>query len=112
MIHYFNLNPEPFEKIVNKTKTIELRLFDEKRQKIKIDDIIVFSNNDNSVKASVKNLYLFDSFKELYKKLDLTKCGYDESNIGNANYTDMNEYYSDEQIESFGAVGIEIEVIG
>ena len=38
MLHKMKLNESPFERIKNGTKTIEFRLYDEKRQKIKIRD--------------------------------------------------------------------------
>ena len=37
------LNKEPFEKIKSGEKTIELRLYDEKRRKIKAGDTICFN---------------------------------------------------------------------
>ncbi len=40
MIHYMNLADDPFEQIASGNKTIELRLYDEKRQKIKVNDFI------------------------------------------------------------------------
>ena len=43
MLHKMKLNESPFERIKNGTKTIEFRLYDEKRQKIKIGDKIEFS---------------------------------------------------------------------
>ena len=42
MIHNMRLHNEPFELIKNGTKTIELRLNDEKRSVIKENDIILF----------------------------------------------------------------------
>ena len=39
------LNAYPFEMIKSGEKTIEIRLFDEKRQQIKAGDKIVFTNN-------------------------------------------------------------------
>ncbi|MBQ1852397.1 MAG: ASCH domain-containing protein, partial [Lachnospiraceae bacterium] len=36
------LQPEPFDLIKSGAKTIELRLYDEKRRKIRIGDEIVF----------------------------------------------------------------------
>ena len=42
MIHNMKLNESPFERIKNGTKTIEFRLYDEKRRQIKIGDKIVF----------------------------------------------------------------------
>ena len=41
------LQDDPFKKIKNKTKTIEMRLNDEKRKKIKQDDLIEFTNIKN-----------------------------------------------------------------
>ena len=43
MIHKMKLNESPFERIKNGTKTIEFRLYDDKRKKVKIGDEIEFS---------------------------------------------------------------------
>lgn len=68
------------------TKTIELRLFDEKRRKIQIGDIIEFSNTETGEKigAKVSAQYVFDSFESLYKELSLLECGYTEADIETA----------------------------
>lgn len=50
MEHSMKLNAEPFEAIRNHKKTVEIRLNDEKRQKVKIGDTIVFTNIDDSEK--------------------------------------------------------------
>ena len=42
MIHQMSLRPHPFEKIKLGEKTIELRLYDEKRKEIKVGDTIEF----------------------------------------------------------------------
>lgn len=42
MEHILKLQPKYFNYINNGTKRIELRLYDEKRQKINIGDIIIF----------------------------------------------------------------------
>lgn len=42
MIHEMKLQPKYFNYILNGTKRIELRLYDEKRQTIKVGDIIKF----------------------------------------------------------------------
>lgn len=110
MTHYFKLNDSPFIKIANGTKTIELRLYDEKRRVVKVGDIIVFSDKKgNKISVTVNALHIFKSFKELYENLDLTKCGYYEKDAASASYTDMEEYYSADDIMKYGAVGIEIE---
>ena len=105
-----NLNPEPFEMIKSWTKTIELRLFDEKRQKIKVGDCIVFTETVTGEKLSVKveKLHRFDSFDELYKSLPLLECGYTEKTVADAKPSDMQKYYSLEEQKKYGVVGIEI----
>ena len=43
MAYEMKLNDEPFQKIRDGKKTIELRLFDEKRRKLELGDHIIFS---------------------------------------------------------------------
>ena len=43
MLHEMKLNENPFERMKNGPKTIEFRLNDEKRKKIKIGEKITFS---------------------------------------------------------------------
>ena len=43
MLHKMKLNESPFERMKNGTKTIEFRLYDEKRKQIKVGDQIEFS---------------------------------------------------------------------
>ena len=67
MTHFMKLFPAPFQKITESRKTIELRLCDEKRQRIAEGDTIVFfqiGNGDIAV-ASVKKLHRFSDFAEL-----------------------------------------------
>ena len=47
MLHKMKLNESPFERIKNGTKTIEFRLYDEKRQQVKVGDQIEFSKLPN-----------------------------------------------------------------
>ena len=108
MTHYMKLNGLPFEKIKDGSKTIELRLYDEKRQKIKVGDKICFSCKADTVTATVKALHIFRNFEELYAVLPLDKCGYASDELEAASPDDMLLYYSAEQIEKYGAFGIEI----
>ena len=105
------LNHEPFVKIKNKTKTIEMRLLDEKRSKISVGDEILFVDNSTKEATSCKviNLFKYNDFEELYSNHDKVSIGYDENE--NASPSDMLEYYSIEQIEKYGVVGIEVNVL-
>ena len=111
MRHEMKLNNTPFASIKNKTKTIELRLNDDKRQKINVGDEIEFINNVTSEKllVDVVNLHRFDSFSELYKHFDKILLGYDESEQSVAR--DMEEYYSKDEQKEYGVLGIEIKVV-
>lgn len=110
-IHYMKLWNEPFNQIKNRSKTIEMRLNDEKRQLIKINDEIVFTNvkTNEIIKTKVINLYHYKDFKDLYDHHDKISIGYNSDE--DANDSDMYEYYSKEQIACFGVLAIEIEII-
>lgn len=115
MTHIMRLNPAPFEMIACGDKTIELRLNDEKRRKIKIGDEITFVNTENSlktIKVEVIGIYRFKSFKELYANLPLLRCGYTKEDVMTAEPEDMLSYYSEEQQKKYGVLGIEIELKG
>lgn len=111
MTHEMKLNSSPFEQIKNGSKTIELRLNDEKRQLLNVNDFIEFTNKNTLEKiiVKVKNLYKYDSFEELYKHFDKVSMGYEEKDI--ADPKDMELYYSKEKQEKYGVLGIEIKKI-
>ena len=111
MYKKMRLNEEPFEQIKNGSKTIELRLYDEKRRKLKAGDTICFKSKTEKLTATIKALHIFKDFEELYAALPLEKCGYSANEIATASPDDMLEYYTKEEIEKYGVVGFEIEVI-
>ena len=114
MKHLMKLTSAPFRMIKDGTKTIELRLYDDKRKKIKTRDRIEFvniENNDDILVAEVVELFVFDSFKTLYDELPLLECGYTEKDIGTASPNDMDIYYSKEKQQKYGVVGIKIELL-
>ena len=109
MKHEMKLNNGPFNNIKNGTKTIELRLNDEKRQLLKIKDLIEFTNGKTleQILVEIDNLYHYPSFEELYKHFDKVAMGYKEDE--EANPKDMEAYYSKEEQEKYGVLGIEIK---
>lgn len=113
MTHSMKLHSSPFEKIKSREKTIELRLYDEKRQQIQAGDRIVFTNNATGemLETKVIKLHRFDSFAELYKALPLLQCGYTAEDVDSAHPSDMEQYYSAEEQKRYGVVGIEISVL-
>ncbi len=99
--------------IASGIKTVELRLYDEKRRGISVGDIIEFECDGYAERliCEVRALHLFDSFAELYAAVPLTKCGYTEESAATATAADMLEYYSAEEQGEFGVVGIEFTLI-
>lgn len=110
MIHNMKLQDEPFIKIKNGLKTVEMRLNDEKRQKINIDDDIEFTNIKTGEKliCKVLNLYKYKNFEELYKNHDKISIGYDKDEVSNSN--DMKKYYAEDKINKYGVLGIKIKL--
>lgn len=111
--HTMKLDSSPMKKIKDGKKTIELRLYDDKRKQISVGDIIIFVNrqdDDDRLQVTVKNLFIFKSFAELYKNLPLLKCGYTEDDVNAASPKDMESYYSEEKQNQYGVVGIEISL--
>lgn len=114
MENVFNMRlaVEPFEKIGREEKTVEIRLYDEKRKKIKVGDQIVFrrlSDESNVIIATVKALHRFNTFQELFESELFTKTGCGELSIDSATEY-MHTFYSIEQEEKYGVLGIEISV--
>lgn len=106
-----HLKEEPFNSIKNGTKTIEMRLFDEKRQQLKIGENIKFINDKigEELLTQIVNLHKFNSFEELYKNFDKIKLGYKEWEV--AKSSDMLKYYPQSEQQKYGVVGIEIKLI-
>ena len=107
MLHKMKLNESPFERIKNGTKTIEFRLYDEKRQQIKIGDQIEFSKlTDLQEKLLVDVIDLFreDTFEKLFKKL------YTNEEEINRKTKSMEQYYPYEKDKEYGVLGIKIKI--
>ena len=108
MLHKMKLNESPFERIKNGTKNIEFRLFDEKRQVVKVGDQIEFSklpDLQEKLLVNVEDLYIEDTFENLFRKLYS-----DEEEIKRKTEA-MYEYYSPENERKYGVVGIKISLV-
>ena len=98
-----------FNAIKNGEKDIEVRLNDEKRRLINIGDIIEFEHVDTkeTIKVEVINLHKFKTFEELFNKFGNKRVGVKDSD----DYTIMNQFYTNEEQEKYGALGIEVKLI-
>lgn len=106
-----HLKDKPFQNIKSGRKNIEIRLYDEKRQQLKIGDIIKFTHNETGeeILAKIVKLHIFKNFDELYKHFNKEQLGYDSNEI--ALSSDMSEYYPEIEQQKYGVVGIEIKII-
>ena len=104
MLHKMKLNKDPFNRMKNGSKTIEFRLFDEKRQLIKIGDQIEFSklpDLQEKLLVDVTELYREDTFENLFRKLYT-----DEEEIKRKTKA-MYQIYSHEKEQQYGILGTE-----
>ncbi len=108
-MHEMKLVDFAFKAIKNGEKDIEVRLNDEKRSKIKIGDTITFHHLDTDEILIVKviNLYKFNTFEDLFNHFDYKRIGVKK----NDTYKIMDNFYSKEEQEKYGALAIEIEVV-
>lgn len=110
-MHKLNVKEKYYRLLKSGVKTIELRLFDEKRQAVKIGDIIEFTNNsdfDDTFLSQVVNLHKADDFVSLCQKIDCNRAGFSNKDELIAV---LEEFYSPERQKEFGVVGIEIKKI-
>ena len=100
--HSMKLQRQPFEAVRLEQKTIEMRLYDEKRRQIAVGDTVTFRCDGEELTVRVIALHRFPDFAALYAALPHSKLGSDDPE-------DMVQYYSQEEQRKYGVLGIEIE---
>ena len=104
------LNDAPYQQIIKGEKTVEVRLYDEKRSKIQEGNRICFTHSENEkmqIEARVVALHRYNSFKELFENVGLDSCGFKGYSVDEA-VEAMKKYYTPEEESKYGVVGIEI----
>ena len=109
MMHEMNLNNDPYNKMKAGTKTVEMRLYDEKRQLLKEKDLIKFTNRTTgeSMVVEIEKLYKYNNFEELYRHFDKISIGYNKED--KADPKDMDNFYSKQEQLKYGVLGIKIK---
>ncbi len=108
-MHKLNVKEKYYNMLKSGIKTIELRLFDEKRRAIKVGDFIEFSNVsdvDDKFTAKVINLHRADNFTELCGNIDCRSAGFSTKE---ELVRVLEEFYSLDRQKEFGVLGIEIQ---
>lgn len=89
-MHEMRLQDKYFNFILNGTKRIEIRLFDEKRKSIKLGDTIIFRNQDNlskKFKTKVIGLLRYNNFDDLFRDFDISMNKEELKNVLEEFYT-------------------------
>ena len=113
MIHEMKLQPEYYNYILHGTKRVEIRLNDEKRKNIKVNDKIIFLKEpdlNESFEAKVVKLIKYNSFEEMVKDYDISVLA-DKTITKKSLLADLEEYYPKEKQNKYGVLCIEIELI-
>lgn len=105
-----NLLREPFEKIKSGEKTVELRLFDEKRQGVSVGDLIEFDCEGETLTVKVIDLYRAASFRELFEKFPMSEMGFEAGKSSAEGALAMRKYYSAQKETEHGVLGIKIKI--
>lgn len=113
MRHTLKLQPKYYEAVKNGIKVIELRLLDEKRKNIKLDDEIEFKKEPDlkeSIVTKVKGILLYKSFEDILDDYPIELLSdYDTSKDELINT--LNTFYSREKQEQYGVIGIRVKLI-
>ena len=104
--HNMTLKQPYFDLIKNGKKTIELRLYDAKRQQIAPGDEIIFQNGDKSNTVVVMGLVRARSFASLFDIIDVKKTGLEEREKA---ISIMEQFYDQDAQNKFGVVGIVVK---
>jgi len=108
MEHTMKLAPESFKNMQNGRKMIEYRLNDEKRQELKVGDIIIFKNLDNlkeQISMKITKLLEFNSFQEAFINL-IKEPNNDLTDNIEQDVIDMYQYYTKEDEIKYGCLAI------
>jgi len=108
-MHSMKVQTKYYNLLKNGIKTVELRLFDEKRQLIHIGDTIQFSdlsNPDDTFQAKVVALHRAPDFASLCETIRPEQAGF--KNQGELLQI-MEQFYPPKEQQEYGVVGIEIQ---
>ena len=111
MKHFMKLNALPFALMKSGKKYVELRLNDEKRRCVAVGDEIEFTcvETGEVLLTVVKHRHEYADFHTLYENFDKERLGYLPKEP--ASPDDMLEYYSADDVNRYGVVGLEIEIL-
>ena len=111
MLHEMKLQPKYFDYIQNGTKKIELRLYDEKRSLINLNDEIEFLKEPElteKIKVKVIGLLRYNNFTDLFEDFNISDLA-DTSMTKEELLNVLEEFYTIEKQKQYGVLGIRIK---
>lgn len=105
-----SLRPEYYEMVRSGEKDIELRLYDEKRRRMRNGDMLLIYNSQNRndyIRAKIVHLHIARSFADLATKISMPRTGFASLN---ALMSAISKFYDAEIESKYGIVGIELEI--
>ncbi|MBQ7351785.1 MAG: ASCH domain-containing protein [Clostridia bacterium] len=107
------LKPEFFDQVKSGKKIYEVRLHDEKRQKIGVGDSIIFKKMPeliDGVIVKVVDVKRFETFEQMAMTLSLSSVGFDNKNAAQVARF-YRTIYSKEDEKKYGVVAFKMELI-
>lgn len=107
-----HLDSDIFDIVKNNSKDVEIRLYDEKRKKLKVGDTLIFLKRPNDLeelKATITNLVHFNNFSEVVDYYPMKRIyldNYDKEEFIKL----LGRFYSDEEVKEFEVVAIEFKL--
>lgn len=111
MIHIMKIQEQYFHFIKKGTKKYEIRLNDEKRQKIKIGDFIEFQKEpllEEKIIVEVENMLYYDNFSKLFDDIKFDYLA-DSSLSKEDLQKDLELFYPIEKQQIYGVVAIQLK---
>jgi ASC-1-like (ASCH) protein len=108
-----HLDEDIFEVVKSETKTVEVRVNDEKRRKLQVGDKITFLKRPDDIEridAVIERLSYYDNFETLVDNYTIEEIylkGYTKEYFLDL----LKRFYSDEEVNKYGVVAITFKKI-
>lgn len=103
--HKLTVSRKDFDMIFKGEKSVDLRLYDDKRQIMNIGDRVQFNASGSTAyfEATIIGLVRAQTFERLFQIVSVQKCGFTDANTA---VKIMNQNYSLDMQQELGVIGI------
>jgi len=112
-MYIMKLKEEFFDKVKSGKKIYEVRLYDEKRQKVCVGDTIIFKKMPeliDGVVTKVVDVKKFESFEQMAQTLSLASVGFEKKNAAQVSRF-YRSIYGREDEKKYGVVVFKLELV-